>query len=272
MVDVYTFGPCAPWDPIWQQGDDCNVLLLTGAGAVTGTAVEVASEVLYHLTAQRFGTCEVKLRPCRQSCYGNFPWWSWWQFGTYPQPYWWNGTWYNLACNQCPTNSCSCVALDETVLPGPVFQIGEVKLDGTVLVQNVDYRIDDYRKLVRLGGNLWPFCQDMTLADTEVGTWSVTARYGEPVPALGQLAVGELAAEFVKYLLCQDCQLPQGVVDISRQGISMTINNVAELFKTGFINLRICDLFIKTANPNHLQARSAVYDLDSPEYRAWGTT
>jgi hypothetical protein len=111
----------------------------------------------------------------------------------------------------------------------------------------------------------------MSLADTEVGTWSVTVSYGEPVPALGRMAVGELAGELVKYILCLDCQLPQGVVDISRQGISMTINNVAELFNTGFINLRVCDLFIKTANPNHLKARSAVYDLDAPEHRAWGT-
>ena len=112
----------------------------------------------------------------------------------------------------------------------------------------------------------------MNLPDTELSTWSVTAQYGEPVPALGSLAVGELAAEIIKYLLCLDCQLPQGVVDISRQGISMTVANIAELFNTGFIQLRMCDLFIKTANPNHLRARSQVYDLDGPQHRAWGTS
>lgn len=272
MVDTYHFGPCTPWTPLWQQGTNCSVLLLTGAAAVTGTAVEVASEILYQLTAQRFSTCSVKLRPCRSSCYGNFPWWTWWEFGTYPQPYWWNGTWYNLACNQCPSNSCSCTALDETVLPGPIVDVTEVKLNGVILTKNVDYRIDDYRKLVRLNGQLWPFCQDMNLPDTANNTWSVTATYGEPVPVLGQMAVAELAAEFVKYFLCLDCQLPQGVVSVDRQGISMTINQVSELFKTGFINLRICDLFIKTTNPNQLQARAAVYDLDSPEHRAIGTS
>jgi hypothetical protein len=141
-----------------------------------------------------------------------------------------------------------------------------------VLTPDVDYRIDDYRKLVRLGGNLWPFCQNMNLDDTEENTWSVTATYGEPVPALGQLAMGELATEITKYMLCLDCQLPQGVVDISRQGISMTVASIAELFNTGFIQLRMCDLFIKTANPNHLRARSQVYDMDGPGPRAWGTT
>lgn len=270
-VHLYKFGPCEPWTPTWPRGD-CYVLDLVGAPEVTGVAVQAASEILYQLTAQRFGLCRVKLRPCRQSCSQTFPWHQWWQYGTYPQPYWWAGTWYNLACGSCPNDSCSCVHLEETTLPGPVYDVVEVKVDGVALVKNVDYRIDDYRKLVRLGGQLWPFCQNMNLADTEVDTWSVTVDYGEVVPALGGLAVGELASELVKYLLCLDCQLPQGTVDVSRQGISMTIANIGELFNTGFINLRMCDLFIKTANPNHAQARPAVYDLDGPQHRATGTT
>lgn len=270
-MNPYTFGPCVPWTPIWQTGE-CSVLLLPGAPEVTGTAVEIASEVLYHLTAQRFGTCEVTLRPCRRSCYDSFANGSWWwEYGTYPRPYWYNGVWYNLGCGVCGDN-CSCVGIDETVLPGPLDTVSSVMLDGVQLVEGVNYRIDDYRKVVRIDGLLWPFCQDLTKPDTEVGTWSITASYGEPVPALGRVAVGELAGEIVKYLTCGECQLPQGVVDVSRQGISMTIANVADLFNTGFINLRMCDLFIKTANPHHLQARSAVYDLDSPLPRATGTT
>lgn len=270
-VHLYTFGPCEPWDPIWPQGD-CAEILETASAEVTGWAVQAASEILYQLTAQRFSLCQVVLRPCRQSCYGNFPWYTWWEYGTYPQPYWWNGTWYNLACGSCPSNSCSCPGLDETILPGPVVSVTEVKLDGVALVAGTDYRVDDYRKLVRLGGQLWPFCQNMNLADTEVGTWSATVVYGEAVPIIGRVAVGEFALELVKYIMCaDDCAIPRGTVDISRQGVSMTIANMADLFNTGFIQLRMCDLFIKTANPHHNQARSAVYDLDSPEYRAWGT-
>jgi hypothetical protein len=268
-VTSYTFGPCEPWTPIWQTGE-CDVRLLTGAPEVTGVAVQVASEILYQLTAQQFGTCELTLRPCRRSCYGNWPYHDWWEYGTYPQPYWYAGTWYNLACSAC-NDSCSCIGLQETVLPGPVYAVSEVKVDGVVLTQGVNYRVDDYRKLVRIDGQLWPFCQDLTKDDTETGTWSTTVEFGVPVPTLGQLAAGELAAEIVKYLLCEDCQLPQGVVDVSRQGVSLTIGRVADLFKTGFINLRMCDLFIKTTNPNQLQARSAVYDLDNPQFRLTGT-
>lgn len=270
VPQLYTFGPCEAWDVIWPRGSCASILLDPAAAEVTGDAVAAASEVLYHLTAQRFGVCQVTLRPCRKSCMGNFAWWTWWEYGTYPQPYWWNGTWYNLACNSCPNDSCSCTAIEETTLPGPVVDITEVKLNGEVLVRDVDYRLDDYRKLVRLGG-LWPFCQDMNLADTENNTWSVTAEYGERVPTIGKLAAGELALEFVKSMLCVECDIPPGVTDLSRQGVSMTIASMADLFNTGFINLRYCDLFIKTANPHHHQARSGVYDLDGPTDRAVGT-
>lgn len=268
MAETYRFGPCEPWEPTWT----CQISEITGAEAITGVAIQAASEILYYLTAQRFGLCNVVLRPCRQSCFGSFPWSTWWQYGSYPQPYWWNGTWYNLACGQCPGDSCSCVAIEQTTIPGVVHSVAEVKLDGVILTPNVDYRVDDYRKLVRLGGELWPFCQNMNLEDTEPDTWSITVNFGEEVPALGKMAVGELGLEFVKYLLCDDsCALPQGVVDLSRQGVSMTIANIADLFKTGFIQLRICDLFIKTVNPHNLRARSRVFDLDGPQPRAVGT-
>lgn len=271
MADLYTFGPCTSWEPVWPQGD-CAVILETASAEVTGIAIQMASEILYHLTAQRFGLCEVELRPCRQSCYGNFPWFNWWQYGTYPTPVNWNGTWYNLACGNCPGDSCSCIGLDETILPGPIHSVVEVKLNGIVLTPGEDYRVDDYRKLVRVGGDPWPFCQDLNLDDDQDNTWSITINFGEPVPMSGRVAVGELGLELVKYIMCDDdCQIPRGVVDISRQGVSMTIGNIGELFSTGFIQLRMVDLFVKIANPNHRPARSAVYDLDSPQARAWGT-
>lgn len=265
VVDTYQFGPCEPWTPIW--GCDGPPV----SGALLDASVAMASEVLYHLTAQRFGTCRVTLRPCRRSCYGGvWPYRDWWEYGTYPTPVLYAGTWYNITCGSCG-DSCSCTPVYETVLPGPVASVVEVKVDGVALVNGTDYRVDDYRKLVRLGGSDWPFCQDMNLADTEVGTWSATVDYGEPVPVSGQLAVGELAGEIHKYLCGEDCALPRGVVDISRQGVSMTLARISDLFNTGFIDLPLSDLFIKIANPNHAKARSFVYDLDGPTYRAVGT-
>lgn len=266
--DLYTPGPCAPWPVVWPRR--CN---LTGvAPEITGAAVEAASAFLYFATAQRFGLCTVALRPCREECYGTgWPGWAdWWNFGTYPQPYWYNGTWYNMGCGQC-TSGCSCTAISETFLPGPVASVVSVKVDGVTLVDGTDYRVDDYRKLVRLGGLLWPYCNDLQKDSSQPGTWEVVAQYGEPVPTLGQLAVGQLACYFVDFLNGEDCELPAGITDLSRQGISMSFQNVDNGLTQFYAQFPIANLFIKTFNPYGLMARAQAYDLDGPDFRAVGT-
>lgn len=269
---VFTAGPCTPWPITWPARCD----LSAATPEITGIALEAAQEILYQLTAQRFSECEVKLRPCREECFGSgmgwgwsfrSPWWG--EYSSYPTPINISGQWYNLGCGSCGT-SCSCTAISETFLPGPVVSITEVKVDGVVLVNGVDYRVDDYRKLVRLGA-VWPFCNDLNLADTEVGTWSVTAIYGEPVPTLGSLALGELACNFVDFLTGGECELPAGITDLSRQGISMSFANTTTDLTQLFARYPLTYLFIKTYNPNGLMARARAYDLDGPEFRAVGT-
>src|SRR5690349_1678112 len=252
---TYAPGPCQPWDVIWPA--NCT-LLQTATPEVTGIAVQAASEMLYYLTAQRFGLCTVALRPCRDECYGiGWPGWqNWWQWGTYPQPYWYNGVWYNMGCGQCRGNSCSCTAISETFLPGPVYSVDSVTVDGVVLTPGVDYRVDDYRKLVRIG-DLWPYCNDLSqTAVTGVGTWEVVATFGEPVPTMGKLAVGELACNFLGFLLGEECELPAGLTDISRQGISMTIAQASTDLLNVFQRYPLTYLFVKTFNPQGLYARA----------------
>lgn len=264
--DAYAPGPCETWPVKWR----CS---LSGEDpAVTGVALQAASEVLYQLSGQRFSSCEVTIRPCREECYstGWGGWAGWWQYGTYPQPAFINGTWYNLTCGTCGSG-CSCTPLSEVFLPGPVQSVTEVKVDGVVLVSGVDYRVDDYRKLVRLGGAVWPYCNELNLADTEVGTWSVTVVYGESVPVLGQIAVGEIACSFLDYLNGGECDLPAGLTDISRQGVSMTFANATVDLVAFFARFPMSYLFIKTFNPNGLMARARAYDLDGPDFRVVGT-
>lgn len=252
-------GLCEPWEPIW------TCALPTEAYSVTGTAVQMASEVLWALTARRFGLCNVTIRPCRRDCFNsNWGGWNnWWEFGYYPQPALIGGLWYNLTCGSC-SDGCSCSRISDVMLPGPVYEIGAVKVDGVVLTKNTDYRLDDYRRLVRLGGHEWPLCNDLNLADTEVGTWSVTFSQGEPVPELGRIAVGILATEFAKMLICDSsCALPKPVQSLSRQGVNITFLDPNEVFATGRTGLYVPDIFISTYNPNNLRRRSAVYDIDN---------
>jgi hypothetical protein len=265
-MTIFNSGPCEPWEPIFT----CP--LPTGAEAVSGVAIQAATEILWKKTNQRFGVCSQILRPCARDCFDNmFP------NGIipfslrYPYPYNYRGTWFNLGCGGCP-GSCSCTIVHETVLPAPVAQIVEIKVDGVVLTAGMDYRVDDQRLLVRLDGNPWPQCNDLNKDDTEVGTWSVHAQFGEVVPDLGRLAVGELASELMKFMLCDEtCAFPTNPQSIQRQGVSMSFFDPDRILGQDRIGLYFCDLFITTWNPANIQRPARAYDVNGRTFRRVNT-
>lgn len=262
-------GPCAPWDAVWG-----NCELSAASTALTGIALQAASELLWSLSGQRFGLCTVTLRPCKRTC-SDVSWpsntWPSSSYGwSYPMPVnMGGGEWINLVCGSC-TRDCSCVPLEEVLLPAPVHDIVEIKVDGTPLVTG-SYRVDNWRIVVRTDGGEWPQCNDLTKEDTEVDTWSITARFGEEVPLLGTMAAGELACQFARFLGGEECLLPPNVTALTRQGISMTLVDPTELNDSDFMGLRLVDMFIKTYNPHGLRARAKVYDVDRPYIRITGT-
>ncbi len=268
-----TRGPCTAWDPIWC----CD---LSGSSpAITGYALTAATEILYNLTAQTFDICEFTVRPCRRDCTDNFwgggifggyglgNWWEW--GGLWPRPAIFNGAWYNLTCGGCG-GSCSCNPLSEAWLPSPVSSIVSVKLDGQVM-PITGYRVDNFRLLVRTDGGVWPICQDLTLADTQPNTWSVTVRVGEETPVSGRLAVGELACEIIKACTGQACAIPKNATTITRQGVTIDFATFTDLLRDGLVGLRFSDMFIATYNPQRLLAVPQVYDVDAEAYRRTNT-
>lgn len=259
-------GPCETWEPVW-----CDPLS-TAAMAVTGDAVTMATEVLWQLSGQRFGLCEVTLRPCREECsdgYGTLDdWWSGigmspFLSGGGPRPWWSDGVWFNV-CGGC-TGGCSCTSLEQALLPAPTREVVDVRLDGIVMDPS-RYRVDENRRLVRTDGGVWPMCQDMSKSDDQPGTWSVTITVGEDVPVLGRRAVADLAAEFAKDCAGEECQVPYDVTALVRQGVSLNFGNpnserVDPLVR--MLGLRIVRLFLATYNPNRLQRRGKAYDVNA---------
>lgn len=274
-----TRGPCDAWDPIW-----CVDLTTAGVDlSASGTALMAATEILYNRSAQQFGLCTFTVRPCREDCYDQVFWGSWggggWGAGwfgggfgnSWPRPALINGAWYNIACGGCG-GSCSCTNISEALLPSPVASILEVKLNGEVLpASGTDgtngYRVDDYRKLVRLGGAQWPVCQDMSAPDTADNTWSVTLQVGQEVPTAGRYAVGELALEIMKSCAGLACMIPFTATTITRQGITIDLPTIAELLDRKLLGLAWCDLFVSTFNPHGLTAVPQVYDVDRESNR-----
>lgn len=258
------FGPCSDWPTRWV----CDVS--TQSPTATGMAVEAATRILWSLSGRRFGTCQVTLRPCRSDCMDNWSSYPGWDWPTgYTMPPW---DWYTIpyACGSC-MRGCSCNYLSEVVLPSPVSSIVTVKMDGTPMATGGAYRLDDNRFLVRTDGQSWPRCNNLLLDDSQVGTWSVTALYGEDVPASGQFAMGELACEILKAAAGEDCRLPPGVTQLVREGVTISYPDVGQLLKEGRTGLYLVDLFLASENPKGLRQRGRVYSVDSPRHRRAGT-
>lgn len=255
-------GPCQPWDPLWGS---CTIP--TASPCATGDAVAMATEVMWQATGQQFGLCTITIRPCRKECSTGWMGYRW--YDAWPRSWYADivSGWIPLTCGTCRTG-CSCKQLSEALLPAPVYDVTEVKLDGQVMDPG-GYRVDDNRFLVRVDGGLWPVCQDMTQPDTAVGTWSVTCRVGEDVPVLGRQAVGELACEMLKACAGEDCLLPANVTSLIRQGVSVQYppHTAQELAERGYFG----GLFIQTYNPQRLRGRAVVYDVDAPRFRRTGT-
>lgn len=254
-------GPCTAWDPLWGS---CSIP--TVSPCTTGDAAAMATEVMWQASGQRFGTCPVTIRPCRRQCSTNWAgprWWNAWPRSLYAAEH----GWIDMSCGTC-TSGCSCTTMSEALLPAPVDAVTTVIVDGVVLDPSA-YRVDDNRMLVRTDGLTWPTCQNMTLPDTATGTWSVTVEVGEPVPVLGRQAVGELACEMLKACAGEDCQLPANVTSLIRQGVNVQYppHAAQEIAERGYFG----GLFIQTYNPNRLQGRPVVYDVDAPRFRRAGT-
>jgi hypothetical protein len=206
----------------------------------------VASDLLWNWTGQVFGVCSVDLRPCQKGCANGGNWSTYWGRGpgwdpTFPSmgtgpsggapwfPVLVSGRWYNMYCG-C-VGQCHCAPSGPTVitLPGPAQEVEEVWVDGVLLPTDA-YRLDRKRYLVRTDGEVWPTCQDM-LADplTDTDTFLVRYTKGLPVPIGGQIAVGRLACELALGACGSDeCALPDGLVNLSRQGLTMQFQDMTQ--------------------------------------------
>ena len=234
---------------------------------VVARAEALAWSSLVTLTGFYFTTCPIVVRPCRQGCSSA---WNRWEApgsysgGSFHPHIGADGYWVN-SC-MCGPDACSCTAIREIVLPGPVGGPVEVKIDGAVL-DPAAYRVDNGNRLVRQDGGDWPECQDMNLPAGAVGTFTVKYFRGTGPNSLLNYAAGVLAYEF--YLACsgQDCRLPDGVSQISRQGIQMTIPT--GLFAAEGTGIREVDAVVGLYNPNGLQAPPYI---SSPDRKTARTT
>lgn len=233
-------------------GDEWNDL----DADVKERAVALASNTLRRLTGYRVGGCPITIRPCTQNgCWGYYNWSANGAFNP-------NINALGLWNNSCACSGSGCATSCEVSIPSPVGGITEVKVDGVVL-DDEDYIVQHSNAgdfLVWVGGGdcPWPKTQDLSLPDTEVGTFSITYLNSFPVDNTGAVAAAFLALEFAK--ACKPrgkCQLPRGVTSVVRNGISWDLE--AGLFPNNSTGIDVVDAFVQSWNPAGLQQPSRVY-------------
>lgn len=266
-------GPCSDW----TTGD--YVAEICAAAESTDTTIyepfiTIASDLLFRLSGRQYpGECEMTVRPCGTGgiCAGwawpltdqELNWVTWAYYGGMWGWYWPDGR-----------SGCGCHHVDRVHLPDyPVRSIVEVNIDGEV-VDDSTYALREFRFLDRLDDAVWPSCQDMRLELGEVGTWGVTYTWGMPLPASGVAAAAALACELYTESIGGECALPQGVTQITRQGVTMSRSLFAAwgmqngLWATG---IPAVDAFLQANNPQGLTGPTTVWSPDlepfpRPEY------
>jgi hypothetical protein len=248
------YGPCSDW----ITGDDVAACcsLEVSSGSVFDSVAASAQNILFELSGRKYaGLCgPITVRPCRDNC-TCFPYQRV-AYASGGSRLLWTGAYWGYNGSQ----HCGCGCLSQVKLSGyPVQQIMEVKIDGEI-VSPEDYRLDEHQLLTRKNGIFWPSCQDLSLDDTEEGTFSVSYLYGAEPPPLAVSAASELACELYKG--CPDgggdCVLPQGVTRQVRQGITIEKKAFTTWgFREGRWNtgLALVDAFLNSANPAGIMRR-----------------
>lgn len=226
---------CEPWTTVDRLccSDEVGVDCETGDPVVAtykwtdAELIDVASNILFKQTCHLFpGQCQVTVRPCGVcSCHHRWP--------------------------------CRCGTYDVVILQDrhPVISVDEVKVDGVVLAPAA-YRVDDFRRLVRVDGDCWPSCNDLDEPSTEPGTFEVTYTAGRRPPIELQLAAAELACELkVACTGGSDCRLPSNVTSVSRQGLTLNIDALEAAVAGGVSGMPAVDAAVRRYNCQRQKGR-----------------
>lgn len=237
---------CSPWATRDALPESCSNADISKAER----ALADATDLLFVLSGYKWpGFCADVVRPCGQRTY-ELP--SHIQTAALSVGAWSDRRWSGIC--SCNRGQCGCSRLSEVTLGVyPVAAVTKVMVDGVELDDSL-YRVDDFKYLVRLpdpdGSNPgWPCCQNLNLDATEDGTFEVSVTYGSMPDGAGKRAAAALACQLLRARSGDDCKLPDNVTALSRQGVSMNIQAVANLLDTGTTGVPEADRWLRAVNP-----------------------
>jgi len=272
-------GPCLAWIDENDLAETCADAAGTDEATLAKLqeAATVSSMLLYELSGEQYtGSCSKQVRPCgsNDGCG-----WSWSEVLSPSEASNWAVSWMvgmaGWGWYADGKVACGCRHVSRVTLENyPVTAITEVQING-VVVDPATYVLRDWRYLDRVTATpgdqtlVWPQCQNMNLPPGEVGTWTVDYTFGVVPPLPGVLAAKQLGCEIFKFLSEGECSIPDGVTQLTRQGLSMN----RELFMSWGMKggqwatgLSWVDGFLAAYNPTGAQRRSSVWSPDLETY------
>jgi hypothetical protein len=256
--------PYEPCTPSWPIAPTCpswpSISPTTQSYAIT-----LASLVLWSATGRQFGGCPSTIRPCWSRME---PLYQTWPVGYDGEGYW--GLRGAVGSVVLIGGGCGCSAAcqcspSQIALPGPVQSVTSVQIDGVTL-NPTDYLLQG-NYLVRASPNEWPASQNLALPLGQADTWAVTYVVGAPLPAALLNAAGEYACEVAKAMTGGQCQLPNRVQQVTRQGVTVEYVDTSDYLDKGLTGLSNVDAVIKALNPHGLPAPLRVLSPDVPQLR-----
>lgn len=220
-----TSGPCDEWCSV----DDVTRCRSDLDGTAIPAQIEVASEIMYALSGQRYpGLCEATRTVCRDC--------------------------------RCRRRACCCHdrARDIDLGTGwPVAGVLSVTIDGDELTRAA-YRLENARWLRRVDGDSWPLCDsgDPDNLDPLVVRWV----YGRAVPPGGREAAAMLAGELTAACLGLDCKLPVRTVAATAEGMTITLVDPQAIIASGATGLYLVDLWLYIATTADVPASGSIFD------------
>lgn len=230
-----------------------------------------ASEVLWELSGRRYsGVCTDTVRPCPKGSpllpAGSFPngfvpygWnesWGWWRGGA------WCGCGEGPSCGGCCGLPSQIRVGARPLLPNTIT----VDIDGSPLASTA-WQVVDGVWLVRVDGESWPCCQDMSVPAGSPGTWEVTYSYGRQPPITGVRAADALARELaLECVGSAACRLPRRLSTVTRQGSTMTFLDPMEFLASGTTGITAVDLFLSSERYGRAHRPSTIVDPERATY------
>lgn len=219
---------CQPFvtvEDVLDSACACN-LNDTDDGDLIEEYIDEASDFLYVMSGGRVtGTCTHTVRPVTDNTC-----WNRYMYAGLSEVH---GRAYNWV---------DYYGTDSIVLNGPNTEILEITIDGVVISPS-EYGLMEGNKLFRRNNKNWPVYNDVTKADTEPGTFTITYRFGTVPTLLARRACIELVCQMLKSDEAALSRL-KGVVSANVQGVSVTMDQADDVAALGLPEVtRFLDLY-----------------------------